>query len=289
MNLSLSHRSVTQLVAWRHFTEKCSARREKLMFLPADDSPMSIDVDDRLSSVGVRYRPAAGEDLVDAALGRVSLAELASARPVREFRWYKGRTFYSGWYWSATTGGLVAYESRLGLARILLADFESGVCGIVAQPFQIQEQVGAKVRRHVPDLLLRHGEGAVTVVDVKPARRLADSVVRAVFDWTAELVELRGWRFETWSGADPVLLANVRFLAGYRRAFTIDADLIGPVLELVDGRVSVGGVERAARAIAAPERIRPVLLHLLWSHRLSSDLSLPLGAGSLLWRSEQQR
>lgn len=56
---------------------------------------------------------------------------------VREFRWYRGRRIYSGWYWSATTGGLVAYESRLELARIILADFDPEVVRIAARPFQL--------------------------------------------------------------------------------------------------------------------------------------------------------
>jgi hypothetical protein len=219
----------------------------------------------------------------------VLLPELLTAGPVREFRWYKGRTFYSGWYWAATTGGHVAYESRLELARILLADFDSSVCGIVAQPFQIREEDGARSRRHVPDLLLEHRDGRVTVVDVKPAHRLTNPKVRAVFEWTEVLVGLRGWAFEVWSGVEPVLLANVRFLAGYRRPFTVDGGLIPAVLELVDGQVSLGGVERAARSLGPAERIRPVLLHLLWSRRLACDLSIPLSGGSAIWRTGTPR
>jgi predicted RNA binding protein YcfA (HicA-like mRNA interferase family) len=254
--------------------------------LPVNDPAMSVTFEKRLASVGVKYRSAGG-DYVDTVLGRASLPELLAAQPVREFRWYKGRTFYSGWYWSATTGTHVIYESRLELARILLADFDPGVSGIVAQPFQIRERVGENVRRHVPDLLLSHGDGAVTVVDVKPVRRLADPVVRSVFDWTCELVGMRGWRFEEWSGADPIELANVRFLAGYRRPFTVAGDLCTPVLDLVDGQLSIGGVEHAAASIAAPELVRPVLLHLLWSGRLATDLSSPVGAASPIWRVGQ--
>jgi len=68
-------------------------------------------------------------------LSRVVDEDLLGGVPVRDFRWFKGRRFYSGWYWSATTGGLVAYESRLELARILLADFDPEVTAIAAQPF----------------------------------------------------------------------------------------------------------------------------------------------------------
>ncbi|MET7740308.1 hypothetical protein [Streptomyces sp. NPDC005385] len=38
---------------------------------------------------------------------------------------------YSGDYASATTGGQVVYESRLELARLLLADFDPSVCGML--------------------------------------------------------------------------------------------------------------------------------------------------------------
>ena len=249
--------------------------------------PVPARLRGHLASVEVRYRLCGG-DFVDTTLERVALPDLLAAGPVREFRWYKGRTYYSGWYWSATTEGLVAYESRLELARILLADFDASVCGMVAQPFQLQERSGSRQHRHIPDLLLYHGDGGVSVVDVKPAHRLEDPVVRRVFDWTAELVRLRGWRFETWSGADPVKLANVRFLAGYRRPLVIDTGLQDPILDLVDGQASIGGVERAASSIAAPERVRPVLLHLLWSGLLTTDMSVPLTAGSPVWRTEKR-
>ena len=77
----------------------------------------------------------------------------------------------------------MAYESRLELARILLADFDPDVVGIAAQPFQLTGRDGAVRRRHVPDLLLQRSDGAVVVVDVKAADRVDDPVVRAVFDW----------------------------------------------------------------------------------------------------------
>lgn len=161
------------------------------------------------SAVEVRFWRGSGTSTYG--LDRLSVDEVLAAGPVREFRWYKGRRFYSGWYWSATTGGLVAYESRLELARIMLADFDPEVVGIAAQPFQLTGRDGGVLRRHVPDLLLQRADGGVLVVDVKPAHRMQDPAVRAVFDWTATVV---GWRFEAWCGADATLLSNVAFLAG---------------------------------------------------------------------------
>lgn len=230
----------------------------------------------QIGQVSVRYRSAGGE-FIDTTMDRVSVEEVAHGQPVREFRSYKGRRHYSGWYWSATVGHLVAYESRLELARILLADFDPDVAGITAQPFQLTGEVDGHRRRHIPDILTVTTGGAVTVVDVKPAHRISDVMVRAVFDWTAELVAQRGWAFEVWSGADATLLDNVRFLAGYRRASVIEGDLVPMVLAAATEHSTIGSLECAMASAAPLSSVRPVLLHLVWAGLLSADLSRPLG------------
>jgi len=71
----------------------------------------------------------------------VVVDDLVAGLPVREFRWYRGKRHYSGWYWSSTMGGLVAYESRLELALVMLADQDRDVVAIAAQPFQLARLV----------------------------------------------------------------------------------------------------------------------------------------------------
>jgi TnsA-like endonuclease N terminal len=227
--------------------------------------------------VSVRYRRVSGE-FVDTALDRLSVNEVTAGRPVREFRSYRGRRHYSGWYWSATVGNLLAYESRLELARVMLADFDPDVTAIAAQPFQLAGLDRGELRRHVPDLLFETRDGAVTVVDVKPERRLSDPKVSAVFAWTREVVAWRGWAFEVWSGAETHLLVNVRFLAGYRRSQVINRDLVSVVLAAAAEQPTIGAIERAVTPIAPVSVVRPVLLHLLWSGVVTADLSIPLNA-----------
>ena len=229
----------------------------------------------------MRYRRADGE-FAETTLDRVAVDDVVAGLPVREFRWYKGRRHYSGWYWSSTMAGLVAYESRLELARILLADFDSGVIAIAAQPFQLTGPDGSSVRRHVPDLLLVAGGGEVTVVDVKAASRLADPLVQAQFSWARELAACRGWGFEAWSGADLQLLDNVRFLAGYRRASVICAGLVTVVLEAVGPGATIGSVEQGLAGCHLVALVRPAILHLLWTGRLQADLASPLSADTLV-------
>src|SRR5574337_755396 len=96
----------------------------------------------------------------------------------------------SGTYWSSTERSHVIYESRLELARLLYADFDTAVHRIVAQPFLLNATVDRRVRRHVPDFLLIDEHGLV-VVDVKPRAQLGDPKVAFTLDWTRKLVEGR--------------------------------------------------------------------------------------------------
>jgi hypothetical protein len=227
-------------------------------------------------AVHVRFRRCDGLTGT-ATLDRVSAADVLGWLPVREFRSWKGRRHYSGWYWSATSGGLVAYESRLELARILLADFDPEVTGIAAQPFELAGPDGGKIRQHVPDLLLSGAGGSVTVVDVKPAARMGEAAVAAQFGWAERVCAGRGWRFEAWSGADRILLENVPFLAGYRRAMVIDTTLVPVVLATAEREHAIGTIEREVARLHPAGMVRPVILHLLWRGLLRADLSLPLG------------
>jgi hypothetical protein len=98
-----------------------------------------------------------------------------------------------------------------------------------------------------------------------------------------ELFEVRGWGHEVWTGADPVLLANVRFLAGYRRPGmppdTVTAAVLG----------EIGPGERIGRLLDRLEdgwprpAAKTAVLRLLWQRRVSTDLSRPLDAGAS-WR-----
>jgi hypothetical protein len=226
----------------------------------------------------VRYRRDDGQ-FADTTLDRLRVDDVIAGLPVREFRSYKGRQHYSGWYWSSSMSRLVVYESRLELARIMLADFDPSVAGIAAQPFLLTGADGTRIRRHVPDLMLTGADGGVTVVDVKAPSRMADPGVRSQFAWTRQVCAGRGWAFEAWSGADSRLLANVRFLAGYRRPALIDDDLIPAVLDAAAaGQSSVGAIERALSPRHLPVLVRPVVLHLLWSGWLHADLTCALSA-----------
>jgi hypothetical protein len=123
-------------------------------------------------------------------------------------------------------------------------------------------------------------DGGAMVVDVKSPHKRDDPDVRAVMQWTRDAVGLRGWGFEEWYGAPPDLLTNVRFLAGYRRRAVIDESLIPAVREAAGGPVAITDLERSVAADSVV--VRPVILHLLWTGALATDLDRPLDGLSVV-------
>jgi hypothetical protein len=218
-------------------------------------------------------------------LDQLRLRDFAGSVPWRRWRSHRGQAHLSGSYWAATTGGHVVYESRLELARLLLADFDPQVAGIWAQPCRLVAAVGRVERRHVPDFLLASPMGEAMVVNVKPAQRLADAKVAEALAWPGELFGGHGWRYEVWSGCDATLLENVRFLAAYRRPGIVAEDLIARVLREVRDGETVGEAERRLAGDAPGWTLRPALLALLWRQRLTTDLTRVLSGDSVLRRS----
>lgn len=206
---------------------------------------------------------------------------LVSAQPWRTFRSYFGQTHYSGRYWAATQGDHVIYESLLEKSRLREADFDPDVKHIVAQPFLLRAQLDGKVRRHIPDYLLFTSSG-LTVVNVKPRSRLDDPRVVRTFGWARKVIEDRGWGFEVATEPDPVRLSNVRFLAGYRREEGISPLMLDELrVRNLDGH-TVGYAINDVGGDAA--RARAALLHLIWRHEFTVDLSRRLSAKTILRR-----
>jgi len=71
---------------------------------------------------------------------RAPLAACAEVRfedvmPVRQFRWSRGLGHFPGWWWAATTGRHVGYESWLERDHVRALDFDQAITGIASQPF----------------------------------------------------------------------------------------------------------------------------------------------------------
>ncbi len=216
-------------------------------------------------------------------LQSMTLASFDVAIPWRRFRSYRGQRHYSGSYWSTTMGSLVGYESRLELANLLCEDFNPAAVWILSQPFLLEGSDGSRKRRHVPDYLVERVGGRACVIDVKPAELLADPKIAAALSWSALMVESIGWEYIILSEPEPVRLGNIRFLAGYRRAFQFVPVEVEAVHLAIQEPMTIGQACRlGADQLAEPEYARGVVLHLLWTGRLMTDLSVPLASTAIV-------
>ncbi|HEX2807142.1 MAG TPA: TnsA-like heteromeric transposase endonuclease subunit [Kineosporiaceae bacterium] len=184
-----------------------------------------------------------------------------SASPWRGFASYRGQSSFSGWWWSATTRAHVGFESWLERDQLMVLDFDPGVLGIASQPFRLSWRDAAGVRRrHVPDYFARLADGSGLVVDVRADDRIGESDA-AAFEVTRRACEQIGWRFRRVGAVGATLLANLRWLAGYRHprhARPVDRqvarEVFGAGLPLVEG----------ARQLGDPVRVLPGVYHWLW-------------------------
>ena len=211
---------------------------------------------------------------------RVRLAECGEVRfedaaPVRSFRWSRGQGHFPGWWWLATTGRHVGYESWLERDHLMLLDFDPAVSAVASQHFWLHWHDGRRSRRHAPDFFARLADGTGLVIDVRADDRIEPRDAEA-FEVTAQGCGVAGWEFRRVGAVDPVLAGNVRWLSRYRHARCA-------------GRPGTAGALRRAFASPAPLlagaaeagdslAVLPVLFHLLWRRELTADLgSGPLG------------
>ena len=68
---------------------------------------------------------------------------------------------------------------------------------------------------HAPDYFARRADGSAVVVDCRPAERRKPRDL-GKFKVTARACALAGWEYRLAGAADPVVTANLPWLAGYR-------------------------------------------------------------------------
>ena len=96
-------------------------------------------------------------------------ARFEDVPPVREFRFEKGLRNFAGWWYFATTGTHIGFESWLERDHLMLMDFDPAVAAVASQPFWLRwRDEEDRVRRHAPDYFVRKHDGSAVVVDVRP-------------------------------------------------------------------------------------------------------------------------
>lgn len=221
-----------------------------------------------------------GIEWVDGGDGRMHSRTLAAAgdhcyeraRPTRRFGSYYRQRHHTGWYWAATTESLVGFESWLERDRLMLLDHDSRVSDIASQPFRLSWPGKTRRVTHVPDYFVRLSDGSALVVDVRPAERVGPED-ESKFAMTRRIcLAMERWDYWLLHEPEPVRMANIRWLAGYRHPRNVDSRFLEPLLEVFSGERSlVEGVE----AVGDPLLVLPTCFHLLWRGDLLAKMDMP--------------
>ena len=233
----------------------------------------------RAGDFQLRYLEAGGSGFAErqGALTACWNTRFEDVPPVRSFPSYKGQRNFPGLYFAACMGRHVGFESWLERDQLLMLDFSPRVRSFSAQPFWLLWGSGGKTRRHAPDFFVRLTGGGGVVVDVRADDRIAPEDAEA-FGVTAAACELVGWGYRRVGALDPVLAANVRWLAGYRHPRCLRAEHRARLLEVFTRPAPLlAGAEAVGDRIA----VLPSLFHLMWTGALAADLaSAPLDGSS---------
>lgn len=191
-------------------------------------------------------------------------------RPVRTFRWSRGLGHFPGWWWAATTGRHVGYESWLERDHVRALDFDRDIVGIASQPFWLCWEGERGRQRHAPDYFARRVDGTGVVIDVRADDRIADSDAEA-FAVTAQMCALLGWEFRRVGEIEPVLRWNVRWLARYRHPRCAGrAEIVHRLRDVFAASAPLlAGAEEVGDRLA----VLPALFHLMWRQELVADLT----------------
>jgi hypothetical protein len=174
----------------------------------------------------------------------------------------------------------VGFESWLERDHAMLLDFDPAVIGFASQPFWLIWRAGrrGRVRRHAPDWFARRADGTGMVIDCRPLGRIGPRDAAAFAAMAAACEQVR-WSYRLVGEPDPVRLANVRWLAGYRHPRHHDTPMAASVLEVfAQPRPLMAG----AAEVGDPIGVLPVVYHLLWAGRLRTDLAVLLAEHSLV-------
>jgi hypothetical protein len=157
--------------------------------------------------------------------------------------------------------------------------------GIASQPFWLFFTTPeGKSRSHAPDYFARLADGSALVLDCRPTSRIKDKD-RVAFEATRSACAVLGWRYEVVDAPAATLLANVRWLAGYRHPrhhLPDTADALRAAFAVPTGLVT------GAQSVGDPIAVLPMLFHLLWSQALHVDLSTPLHPDAIVTAGSSQ-
>ncbi|MFE1713942.1 TnsA-like heteromeric transposase endonuclease subunit [Streptomyces sp. NPDC058728] len=235
-----------------------------------------------ISRVDACFRDALGQAHQVSWLEAAQDVVIEDCPVVRSFPVRYGRRVAPGWWWSSTSARLVAYGSGAMRTQVMLLDRDPTVVALACRPVELVWREDSKFVGHAPQLMARLQDGSGLLLDCAgrsgSSARLAERA-RVV----AAAAGAVGWSYRLAGPPEPVLVANVRWLAGYRHP----RYAAGPWMPaLVEAFSSPRPAVEAVRELGDPIAVWPAVFHALWSGVLRVRLDEPLHERAVVARQE---
>ncbi|WP_238783331.1 TnsA-like heteromeric transposase endonuclease subunit [Streptomyces monomycini] len=203
---------------------------------------------------------------------------------VRPFPVRYGRRVAPGWWWSSTTGRLVGYGSGVMQTELMLLDRDPVVVALACRPVKLVWHEDGKVVGHAPQLMARLQDGSGLLLDCAGRSGTSARLVERA-RVVAAAAEAVGWSYRLAGPPDPVLVANVRWLSGYRHP----RYAAGPWMPaLVEAFGSPRPAVEAVYGLGDPVAVWPAVFHALWSGVLRVRLDEPLHERAIVSVARQE-
>jgi hypothetical protein len=209
--------------------------------------------------------------------------EWSATNPIRVPAFYRGQSSKPGYYWMASLGWHITYESKAERAYLMELDWAGTATCVLPQPFRLHFPRQARPYQHIPDFLTCHSDGSTEVVDVKGARQQGKPLNKLTFSLTRQVCEQLGFEFTVYAGPTRITEANLAFLTGYRSPGAASLDEYLPMLaDVVAGQeLTIEKMTARLAEAGVPLGVAPaVVWRAMWQRLLTTDLLHPLSTYS---------
>nr|WP_294864213.1 TnsA endonuclease N-terminal domain-containing protein [uncultured Pseudogulbenkiania sp.] len=197
-------------------------------------------------------------------------------------------TIIRGRFPSVTARRMVSFEHLLERDALYLFDFAPQVVGIREQPFKLNYMMGNKVRRYTPDFALTMRDGTILIVEVKPARSLAEPALQEKLLYIRDAMQRQGHDFSVLSSKvirAPHQLDNLKKLHRYlRQSISIEDRLARLSLFSQFGQNGQATIKQLEQALGNSEVVMRLVAHGL----VSCDLDQPITPATAITLEEQE-
>jgi hypothetical protein len=160
----------------------------------------------------------------------------------------------------------------------MLLDRDAEVVDLVCRPLEFVWRDGAKVVAHAPQLAVGRKDGSRVLMDCVGSGGMTRQLAMRAGVLT-ECAHAAGWEYRVECAEDAVVVANVRWLSGYRHPRCAGGAGAGVLRKafacprpLAEGAAVLGDVIRTL----------PAVFHGLWSGVLAAPLDRPLTERTLV-------